>query len=66
MSTIPKYTYEQLIEKMVRAKIKLEGARRRHSDHCVTEYDPETMAPCNCGAADLNAALNDAARELNL
>jgi len=66
MSTTPKYTYEQLIEKMVRAKMKLEGARRRHADRCIVELDPEGFAPCNCGSNDLNAALDEAAKELKL
>jgi len=61
-----KYTYEQLIEKMVRAKIKLEGSRRGHSDSCPVEADPEGFAPCNCGASNHNGKISDALDELDL
>lgn len=66
MSEKPKYTYEQLIEKMVRAKVKLEGSRRGHSDRCPVDYDPEGYSPCNCGASSHNSRVSDALDELKL
>lgn len=61
-----RYTYEQLIEKMVRAKMKLEGSHRSHSDHCPVECDPEGYAPCSCGASSHNSRISDAISELKL
>lgn len=60
------YTYEQLVEKIVRAKIKLEGQQRGHSDSCPVEADPEGFAPCNCGASSHNRKINNAIEELDL
>lgn len=60
------YSYEQLLEKLVRAKVKLEGARRSHSDRCMVEVDPEYHGPCTCGASGSNSAVNEALRELKL
>lgn len=60
------YTYEQLLEKVVRAKVKLEGARRSHSDRCMVEVDPEYRGPCTCGASGSNAVISAALRELKL
>lgn len=63
-----KYTYEQLMEKIIRARIHLEKAShggRHHSNFCPME-DPESYAPCNCGAADVNRPIEDAIRELKL
>jgi hypothetical protein len=62
----PKYTYEQLIEKLVRAKVKLEGTRRSHTDRCAVELDPEGFAPCSCGVSAHNSALEAALKELKL
>jgi len=61
-----KYTYEQLIEKIVRAKIKLESERREHSGSCPVEADPEGYAPCNCGASGHNRKISSAIAELDL
>lgn len=60
------YTYEQLIEKMVRAKVKLQGSRRRHSDSCPLESDPEGYSPCRCGASEHNNNVSSALDELKL
>jgi hypothetical protein len=54
-----------LVEKIVRAKVKLEEAQVKHKGGCVTE-DPESFAPCNCGASYVNQALTRAIRELDL
>lgn len=58
-------TNTQLIEKIVRAKVALEGAKVKHEDFCVTE-DPDSMAPCNCGASAANNAISRALRTLEL
>ncbi len=54
----------RLIEKIVRAKVALERSRVRHKDGCMTE-DPESTAPCNCGASATNSALSSAIKELS-
>ena len=65
MST-PKYTYEQLLEKIVRAKIMLEAIpRARHTNFCPIE-DDTSYAPCNCGASDRHRPIEDAIRALAL
>ena len=56
----------RLIEKIVRAKVKLERARSPHRDSCPVECDPEGFAPCNCGASATNSAIDSAMRELNI
>lgn len=61
-----KYSYEQLLEKIIRAKIELEHLRRRHSDRCRVELDPEGFAPCDCGADGVNATVNMAIKLLEL
>lgn len=58
-------SHTQLIEKIVRAKVALEGATVRHKEHCATE-DPDSTAPCNCGASAANAGISRALRELAL
>ncbi len=54
------------IEKIVRAKVKLEGALRGHSASCPVDIDPEYMGPCKCGAEASNSAIQAALRELEL
>ena len=56
----------KLIEKIVRAKVKLEGSRVSHKDSCSVESDPESYAPCNCGASKTNSAIDAVIKELNL
>ena len=56
----------KLVEKIVRAKVVLERAQRRHEDHCRIEGDPEYLGPCTCGATKSNAAIHEALRELSL
>lgn len=62
------YTYEQLLEKIIRAKIKLEQAPRSSSQHSVScpMEDPENYAPCNCGASTNNSHIDGALKELEL
>lgn len=64
--TEPKYTYEQLFEKLIRAKVALEGRRGgSHRTSCPIE-DPESYAPCNCGVSEANRPIEDALRALKL
>jgi len=55
----------KLIEKIVRAKVRLEGSKTSHSDNCNCE-EPENFAPCNCGASAHNTKIDAALRELSL
>jgi hypothetical protein len=60
---MPTYTYEQLIEKVVRAKVALEGTLQEHPLHCpVAQGD----GPCTCGADAHNARIQRALKELKL
>lgn len=59
-----KETYK-LIEKMARAKMRLEDSTQQHKNGCPVECDPEGFAPCNCGASAANAALKRAIKELS-
>ncbi len=56
----------KLMEKIIRAKIKLEGMRKAHGDRCMIEMDPEYFGPCTCGATASNSAINAALKELDL
>lgn len=60
------FTYEQLIEKMVIALAKLASLRRKHSDTCLVELDPNYMGPCRCGATEHNANLGAARAALKI
>ena len=61
------FTYEQLIEKIVRAKIALGRVRYApHKGSCPVEWDPEGYAPCNCGAGSVGEAVSDALAALEL
>lgn len=66
MEVTPKYTYEQLIEKLVKAKVTLEGSKRDHSSNCPVELDPEYMGPCKCGASSHNIKIYEALDALKL
>ena len=59
-------TVVELIEKIARAKMQLERARRSHAAHCVVEDDPEGYAPCNCRASETNRTIDRALKELTL
>ena len=62
----PRHTYEQLLEKLIRAKIKLEALRRKHDDRCMLELDPDYYGDCTCGASPHNAVFDDVLEELEL
>jgi hypothetical protein len=60
------YTNVQLMEKIIRAKIALEKARSApHRTSCPME-DPESYAPCNCGASAANGPIREALDALKL
>lgn len=66
-SSVSKYTYEQLMEKIIRAKIHLEKApRTQHSNLCSYEDITGHPAPCTCGAASKNAHVESALEALRL
>ena len=56
----------RLIEKMVRAKVALEGGKSSHSSNCMTDMDPEYRGPCTCGADMHNSVISAALKELSL
>ena len=59
--------YEKvLVEKIVRAKVILEGLKVKHGDRCIVELDPEGLAPCDCGASQRNGVLDKAIEILSL
>ncbi len=60
------YTYEQLIEKIVRAKMALEKSGKSHASWCHAEDLTGHPAPCNCGAESHNSSIHKAIDELDL
>jgi len=52
---------KELFEKIVRAKVKLEGAQKSHSSTCPAD---DGFGACTCGASSTNAAIGSALREL--
>lgn len=54
----------RLHEKIVRAKVKLEGSKKEHASNCRVVLDPESTAPCSCGATDFNKVVDAALNEL--
>lgn len=61
-----KYTYEQILEKLVLAKAKISGIPRKQHRITCPEEDPESYAPCNCGAMEHNKPLDEAVELLKL
>jgi len=57
-------TVIQLIEKIARAKLLLEGLELPHT--CLVGYDPDYFGPCTCKADDFNRKLRAAQSELKL
>jgi hypothetical protein len=56
----------RLIEKIVRAKVKIESMKRGHSHGCPAEDDTGYGAPsCSCGADEINAKANSALKDLS-
>lgn len=49
---------EDLLEKIIEARLIAKSLRRAHDDRCRVETDPEGYAPCSCGAAESNRGLD--------
>jgi hypothetical protein len=56
----------KLMEKIIRAKVKLESMKKDHSNRCIVELDPEGYAPCSCGATSSNSNISSILDELKL
>lgn len=54
----------KLLEKIIRAKIALEGAHKSHT--CMIDLDPDYMGPCKCSAGEHNAKIDRALDALKL
>jgi hypothetical protein len=54
----------ELGRRLGKAETALEEAKTGHADRCIVEMDPESYAPCNCGASSTNAAIDKAIRIL--
>lgn len=61
-----KHSYEDLIGKMAVATDRLRQKKRNHDDRCIVELDPESYAPCSCGATAYNMAIDEAIKALKL
>lgn len=62
----PKYTYEQLIEKLVLAKQKIQQIpMATHTVKCASD-DPYTGGDCDCGAETTNKFIRDALELLKI
>ncbi len=46
----------ELIEKIARTKMRLEGLKRSHPDHCPVN-DPHMAGDCTCGADEHNSKI---------
>ena len=56
----------ELLEKIIRAKVKLEGMKRQHATTCMVDMDPDYTGPCRCGNTDTNTKINDVLEELKI
>lgn len=62
-----KYTYEQLLEKLIRAKINIEQIPRKQcSMSCPAEDMTGHPAACTCGAEKYNRGIDSALDQLKL
>lgn len=55
----------KIIEKLTRAKVKLEAMLKKHSDNCMIEMDPGYHGPCTCGAGEHNKRIEAVIAELS-
>lgn len=53
----------ELIQKIVRATIKLESSKTKHHDQCPIE-DVTMAGPCTCGANEYNRKIDEVLSEL--
>jgi len=55
----------KLLEKIIRAKVRLEDMKVEHKEACPAE-DPLMAGQCTCGADTHNGKINAVLRELSL
>jgi len=55
----------ELIEKIIRARIRLEGLRKDHSENCPAS-DPLQAGSCRCGADTHNSKVNAVLKGLDI
>lgn len=55
-----------LMEKIIRAKVRLESMVTGHSDNCMIELDQDYTGPCTCGAGVRDSQIKAAIKELTL
>jgi hypothetical protein len=55
----------KLLEKLVRAKVRLEGMQTEHKEACPA-VDPEMAGRCTCGTDTTNGQISAVLRELSL
>jgi len=56
----------KLLEKIIRAKVKLEEGKASHTEGCPVEDPTGYGGQCKCGADKANAAITAALHELEL
>lgn len=49
---------EELLEKIIEARLIAKTLRMPHDSNCRVETDPEGYAPCSCGASASNGRLD--------
>ena len=60
-------TKGKLIEKMVRATVKLEGIKLLHKDTCPLSFrDVESDDECNCGAREIKNTIQETIKDLSI
>lgn len=59
-------TMAKLIERMVRAKIKLEGLHMPHRSMCEAGDDTGAPCGCRCGADEYNSRVTSAISDLRI
>lgn len=64
--TQEKFGRDQLVQKIVRAQVKLESMLLKHKDSCAIETDPIGFASCSCGANNHNSKVRTVLAELSL
>lgn len=47
----------ELMEKLTRAKVMVEGLKKEHTSQCASEIG-DGPGPCNCGASDHNRKID--------
>lgn len=55
-----------LLERITRAKAKLEAMKTEHSASCMIDMDPDYYGPCTCGSTKNNGRISDILAELEI